>query len=480
LTGLIIFIDSEGGSDRIFRLIVGILICVIYGIFLSRARPYKRNDDLDLAILSNLLLTCCFVVSIIIHQCKEEDDDTENNTCESLFGRQFSSYKATLTAVILTASMILLFALFIVVLGVNSIGVPTIRLISTNDTPRLELSKDCKDHMFISHVWKSGQDKTHKIVRMIQQYLPGINIWLDVDSLTDISNLEESVAEAARFVLFYSKDYFKSKNCVREVKAAVQKEKPITIIFETDENLESSEVIDDMKNECREYLPEELDYIFAEEPILWLNSSLHFTLESVKMIVERLLPKLPHYEKHPLLLHEGLKIKNELSPIKVLSPLELLVCDANIGAYEVALKLCGEYKGKVTISNINLSNLSMQSARRDRVMVLYLTEKVFCDQDNQLHDSVKHLINKGVPIILVHEKDTSKGGCPFGTIINLTPDDLKGEPYNLYSTDIAVSLYSVKEYQQVSLRQTLNNIITKLTGDTVIKSRIESTIMAEI
>ena len=79
LTGLIIFIDSEGGSDRIFRLLVAILICVIYGIFLSRARPYKRNDDLDLAILSNLLLTW------------EEEDSIEDNTCERLFGSQFNS-----------------------------------------------------------------------------------------------------------------------------------------------------------------------------------------------------------------------------------------------------------------------------------------------------------------------------------------------------------------------------------------------------
>jgi len=250
LTGFIIFIDSEGGSDRIFRLLVAILICVIYGIFLSRARPYKRNDDLDLAILSNLLLTCCFVVSIIIHQCKEEEDSIEQNTCERLFGPQFNSYKATLTAVILIASMFLSLTLFLVVLGVNSIGLSTIRLINTNNKPRLELSPDCKDHMFISHVWKTGQDKTHRIVRMIQQYLPGINIWLDIDSIADISNLEESVAEAAQFVLFYSKGYFESKNCVREVKAASQEQKPITVIFESDENLESSKVINDMKNEC--------------------------------------------------------------------------------------------------------------------------------------------------------------------------------------------------------------------------------------
>ena len=471
LTGLIIFIDTEGGSDRIFRLLVAILICVIYAIFLSRARPYKRNDDLNLAILSNLLLTCCFVVSIIIHQCKEEDDIMENNTCESLFGRQFDSYKATLSAVILTASMPLLFTLFHIVLGLNSIDAPIIRLVSTNAAPRLELSLDCKDHMFFSHVWRSGQDKTHKIVRTLQQYLPGIKIWLDVDSLTDISKLEESVAEASQFVLFYSKDYFKSKNCVREVKAAAQKGKPITVIFESDENLENFSVINDMKDECIQYLPEQFNYIFVEEPILWLNSSLHFTVESVKMTVERLLQKLPYYEKHPILLHKGLTINNELSLVDVVAPLEILVCDANRGANAVASKLHGEYNGIVTITEINQRYLSIQSAGNERVMLLYLNDAVFCDPGNQLHNIVKLSIDQGIPIFLVHEKDTSKGGCPFQTIITQTPDDLMGEPYNLYSDDIAVSLYSVKQYQQVSLRQIMKNIGAKSSDATFIKAR---------
>jgi len=278
-------------------------------------------------------------------------------------------------------------------------------------------------------------------------------------------------------VLFYSKDYFKSKNCVREVKAAVQKEKPITVIFESDENLENSKVIKDMLDECIQYLPEEMNYIFAEEPILWLNSSLHFTIESMKMTVARLLQKLPYYEKHPILLHKGLTIGNKLSPVEVVAPLEILVCDANEGAYAVASKLHGEYNGVLTITEINQRHLSIQSAGNERVMVLYLNDKAFCDEDNQLHNIVKLSIDEGIPIILVHEKDTSKGGCPFETIITQTPDDLKGEPYNLYSDDIAIGLYSVKEYQQVSLRQILNNIGAKLTDDTVIKANIASTIM---
>merc|ERR1712008_372205 len=99
---------------------------------------------------------------------------------------------------------------------------------------------------------------------------------------------------------------------------------------------------------------------------------------------------------------------------------------------------------------------------------------------NQLQDSVKLSIDTGLPIILVHEKDTSKGGCPFETIITQTHDDLKGALYNLYSGDMAIGLYSIREYQKVSKRQILNNIGAKLTGDTIIKESIASTSVAEI
>merc|ERR1712238_181145 len=99
LTGLLLFIDPEEGSEKVLRLLVATGICIFYGTILSRARPYKRKDDLDLAIFSNMLLTCCFLVGIIIHQCKEDKD--ADGVCTELFGLP-DSYQATVMAVILT------------------------------------------------------------------------------------------------------------------------------------------------------------------------------------------------------------------------------------------------------------------------------------------------------------------------------------------------------------------------------------------
>jgi hypothetical protein len=48
----------------------------------------------------------------------------------------------------------------------------------------------------------------HAITRKLQLFFPGLKVWLDVDELQDISELEESVAKIAVFVLYYSKHYF--------------------------------------------------------------------------------------------------------------------------------------------------------------------------------------------------------------------------------------------------------------------------------
>ena len=66
----------------------------------------------------------------------------------------------------------------------------------------------------------------------MQLLVPGIRIWLDVVNLQDISKLEESVSDSAVVVIFLSKGYFKSKNCIREVQCTVAKAKAITMMHD--------------------------------------------------------------------------------------------------------------------------------------------------------------------------------------------------------------------------------------------------------
>ena len=56
--------------------------------------------------------------------------------------------------------------------------------------PELPLAAGRKFHLFLSHVWGSGQDQAAVIKRQLQLCLPGVSVFLDVDDLNDISALE--------------------------------------------------------------------------------------------------------------------------------------------------------------------------------------------------------------------------------------------------------------------------------------------------
>ena len=79
----------------------------------------------------------------------------------------------------------------------------------------------------------------------------------------------------------------------------------------------------------------------------------------------------------------------------------------------------------------------------------------FQGSDSTLSDSIICFIGQNIQVVLVHENDTNKGGCAFWEIMEQTPVQLKSKPYSIYSNDIAVSLYSIEEYQRTSLRQLL-------------------------
>ena len=58
LTSMVLFIDQEYGSRKLLRTVVAAIISATFLTLLALARPYRRSDDLCLACIANLLLTC--------------------------------------------------------------------------------------------------------------------------------------------------------------------------------------------------------------------------------------------------------------------------------------------------------------------------------------------------------------------------------------------------------------------------------------
>ena len=54
------------------------------------------------------------------------------------------------------------------------------------ELPHCDLEQGMRFHLFLSHVWTSGQDQVAVIKRQLQLLLPGIRVFLDVDDMQDV------------------------------------------------------------------------------------------------------------------------------------------------------------------------------------------------------------------------------------------------------------------------------------------------------
>ena len=163
---------------------------------------------------------------------------------------------------------------------------------ATSQPPALDLPPSCRWHLFLSHVWSSGQDQVAVIRRRLQdEMVPDASIFLDVEDLDDISRLEEYVSASAVVLLFLSRGYFLSRNCLREVRAALASEKPLVLVHETDPS-KGGAPLEEIIREC----PDELrEAIFRGRDVIpWLRLG-HFQRESLCIIAESMLLCLPRY-----------------------------------------------------------------------------------------------------------------------------------------------------------------------------------------
>ena len=175
-----------------------------------------------------------FVLGIMIRLCDTEGADAIHNlldaeidnSCYHLVGIigtattvQFCMLFAALSVILVPLGMLFNQLFF-------SRSTPILRVASTMEPPVMLLGKGERYHLFLSHVWSTGQDQCAVIKRQLQLLMPGVIIFLDVDDLQDIGNLENYVRQSGVMLFFLSRRYFSSRNCLREVRASVDFAKP--------------------------------------------------------------------------------------------------------------------------------------------------------------------------------------------------------------------------------------------------------------
>ena len=64
----------------------------------------------------------------------------------------------------------------------------------------------------LNSVWRTGQDSCRVIKQRLREMVPGIRIFLDVDDLEDIGDLEGYIARSEVVLVYLSAGYTSSKN----------------------------------------------------------------------------------------------------------------------------------------------------------------------------------------------------------------------------------------------------------------------------
>jgi hypothetical protein len=145
----------------------------------------------------------------------------------SIFGRGISTAKVGACLVFALVSVIILAVAMVIDELQKAARVPVMRHARQNRQGHRKpvefpmYVEDGRFHLFLSHVWSTGQDQVLAIKKELQLLVPSIRVFLDIENLTDIGGLEKNIEGSDMTLMFLSRGYFGSWNCLREVRHAM-------------------------------------------------------------------------------------------------------------------------------------------------------------------------------------------------------------------------------------------------------------------
>jgi hypothetical protein len=472
----------------VMRLLLAVWFSAVFLVYGMLAKPFLRKVHNRLYLTITFAYVSIFLTALAVFLHNDIETVVDAQAAKEVLG--VSSADGFVTLALVFTAFVFLLALS---LTMNDLLTPvkTFRLLLNGCEPDLSLEKTQLFHGFISHVWGTGQDATHVVVRQLQALLPGVKIWLDVDCLVDVSTLEDSVRDSAVFMVFLSKGYFASKNCRRELYSSHTYKKPTVLIHEAEKYSLAS-----LEGECRthcvdgtEAVGQVADKVFNGScaVVPWVRLG-EFQLVSLRMVAFELL-KNSSYSERLHHLSSGLILPGQAKPPVYMGQVHLVHSPTNKGAREVAeelmqgalsqqpnmdFEILDTMRDHVaserpsTVLGLSLGGLaeasqaataaaalglaeasSFQSGTATH-MLLYLNKEVFSD-NGETAEMVRTAQDTGVKIVMVHETDHAKQGCEFGHFFQITPEDLI-RVRKLFSNSVATALYSGKEHREISLR----------------------------
>ena len=133
-----------------------------------------------LAIAVQFSLVCVFLGGAFIKLFSADaDEDNEDNVL-----------KIVCIMVTFNLFVLVMFSTLAAYQFSTSFVLPSVRFVATGQVPELGLHSGLSFHLFLSHIWSSGQDQMATVKRELQLLLYGVRVFLDVDDLEEIGQLD--------------------------------------------------------------------------------------------------------------------------------------------------------------------------------------------------------------------------------------------------------------------------------------------------
>jgi len=437
LIGWVQLIDAE---KSFVRLVVANITCVIMLMWTSISLPYLRMHDNVLAIAASLLLQLTYVWSsyVKVFNALQQLDASEDDSSISSRVLGFeSSNGLTVTLVFLGGSLLGISLILLTHRLQSQRWGHQLWLKDSGVAPDLSLSAGKRWMLFISHVWRTGQDQAAFIKRQLQRMMPSIPIFLDVDDLHRIDKLEEYIDASGCVLLFLSKGYLISHNCLRETRRALHMRLPLCFVWEADDAKGGAPLRYLRDHECPQDL---VEVIFKDnEKIIQWHRVIEFQLLSLKKIAEAALlasPAYSHKRSLPLCLRGEVVLGAKTQALRTVC---LYASPSNAGARAFAQELKQAYFSNLMIVEKMPSEADQQASRTKGLFLLYLLKDTFAgNSGSRLAAEIRIARASRMPFVLVHENDVARGGCEFVWVLESTPPDLVQD--GLFREQLAVPL----------------------------------------
>ena len=238
LVGLMVLVQGS-----MMQIVVGTLLSAAFLLFQVQASPYLELSD-------DFLASVCSFFLVVVVVCSYAFKDFEfvglPDIVEKMSREQKGVYVidqgALIGVIILSVVGAIVISAGIFVVQFVVVGARLQREELARKARRLRMKSNDEEvlvepigeghfHIFLSHVWGTGQDQMRIVKQRLLELVPALAVFLDVDDLKE-GRGAEYVDRSNVVLVLVSNGYFHSPNCMRELLRADYDSKPIVSLLE--------------------------------------------------------------------------------------------------------------------------------------------------------------------------------------------------------------------------------------------------------